>query len=95
MKSKWTNFEYQDYDDLQVSFKFIVFLEDLGIKCATDLADDVNGIIDEYCEDCTAIKGECSCGRYEIDNDWDRFDHAYGSWKDYQLEKKLEGQSDS
>jgi hypothetical protein len=91
MKSRWSSFSYQDYEQLEISFGLASFLEKLDIKSSTELADDIYNMMDEYCESCHVIKDDCECRHREDYNDYNYdVDRLYDEWKDRRLEEQNE-----
>lgn len=87
MKSKKIdNLRYQDYDITHLILETLVVLESIGIKSATEAADECQSIIDdEFCGECKSDHSHCECVR---ERDYDDGDRAYDAWKDAQLENE-------
>ena len=86
MKSKKIDkLRYADYEGTKVCLDIFQFLESLGIKSATDPAQESYEGIDEFCPECHIIHDDCDC-RGQHDFDHDAADRAYDAWKDAQLE---------
>ena len=75
MKRLKTRIDEYDKKDLYATFEFMITLETLGIKAASDEASEVEDTIDSFCEYCDQHPDGCDCERdRHREYDWDDFD---------------------